>query len=168
MYEHILVALDGSELAEHSLPHVQALAEKFGSSITLLRAVTSPEAFAMATSTSPMMGQPLVSYPAPGLDPNELSDAELEDATSYLTKKAAELTALGLKVDTAEPEEDPAEAIVKYANNHSISLIAMTTHGRSGLGRLILGSVADDVLRKASCPLLLIRVHDGIPPKESN
>ncbi len=168
MYEHILVALDGSELAELSLTHVQALAEKFGSAVTLLRAVTSPEAFAMATSTAPMMGQPFISYPASGLDPSELSDAELEDAAAYLAKVADRLRAMNIKVDTAAPEDDPSDAIVNYAQEHGIVLIAMTTHGRSGLGRLILGSVADDVLRKATCPLLLIRVHDGKPEKEDS
>lgn len=168
MYEHILVALDGSELAEKSLPHAQAFAEKFGSDVTLLRAVTSPEAFAMATSTAPVMGQPLISYPGPGLDPNELSEAELEDATSYLGKIAKQLTPLNITVTTAEPEADPVDAIVTHARNHGISLIIMTTHGRSGLGRLIMGSVAEDVLRKAPCPLLLVRVHDGDPASGSD
>jgi nucleotide-binding universal stress UspA family protein len=165
MYEHILVALDGSALSEHSLPHVQALAEKFGSGVTLLRAVTSPEAFALSTSTTPVMGQPFNSYTPSGLDPNELADAEAEGATSYLTQIADRLRALNIKVDTVEPEDDPADAILAYAQEHNIDLIAMTTHGRKGFRRMILGSVADDVLRRATCPLLLIRVHDDKPEK---
>ncbi len=160
MYNHILVALDGSELAEGVLPYVETLAEKFGSSVTLLQAITSPEAFAMATTTTPIMGQPVFPYQA-SLDPNELTEAERGAALGYLQKVAESLTAQGLKVGTAEPEGPAAGAILEHARSQGIDLIAMTTHGRGGLGRLIMGSVADEVLRHAPCPLLLIRVSDN-------
>lgn len=160
MYEHILVPLDGSELAESVLPHVKALAEKFGSKVTLLRAVTSAESFAIASATAPVMGQPILAYPTAGVDPNELADAERSEATEYLKKTAEGLGGGKGEVSTVEPEAPAADAIVEYAKAQGVSLIVMTTHGRGGLGRLIMGSVADDVLRHAPCPLLLVRIHE--------
>lgn len=167
MYEHILVALDGSANAEKVLPNVQAIAEKFGSTITLLRAVASPEELALAVSTAPVIGQPLVAYPIAGIDPTEMSDAERDDAGRYLAQISAHLTSKGLQVATVEPEGPPADAILNYAREHNCNLIAMTTHGRGGLGRLIMGSVADDVLRRSYCPLLLVRIHEEEKPDES-
>jgi nucleotide-binding universal stress UspA family protein len=59
------------------------------------------------------------------------------------------------------PAGDPAAAIVERSEALRVSLILMTTHGRGGLGRLVFGSTADAVLRRAQCPLLLIRIRDG-------
>ena len=158
MYEQILVALDGSELAEQVLPHVEALAEKFGSNLMLLRAITPLGTIIAATTPPPMVGAPVITYPA--VDPMELFNAELAEATEYLQKIAERLGARGLKVNIATPEGPAAEAILEHARTQGTDLIAMTTHGRTGLGRLLLGSVADEVLRNASCPVLIIRVRD--------
>lgn len=158
MYEHILVALDGSELAERVLPHAEALAGKFGSSVTLLRAITSLDSILAATAPTPMIGQPVVPYPS--VDPTELLDAERAEATEYLQKVAERLSKGGIQVTIATPEGPASDAIVDHAHTKGVNLVAMTTHGRGGLGRLILGSVADDVLRRVACPLLLVRVGE--------
>jgi nucleotide-binding universal stress UspA family protein len=154
MYRRILVALDGSATAEQVLPHVEALAERFGSTVVLLRAVTPPERL-MAAVVEPGTGV--------GVDPEtfqNIGQAERADAREYLEKTAQRLEARGLSVDIEAPEADAADVIVARASEQDVDLIAMTTHGRGGLGRLIFGSVAEAVLRAAPCPVLLVRVHD--------
>jgi nucleotide-binding universal stress UspA family protein len=79
-----------------------------------------------------------------------------EDVT-YLNRVKQRLAKDGIDVDTEQPEGRAAEAIVASARKHQADLIAMTTHGRSGLGRALLGSVADEVVRTAPCPVLLVR-----------
>ena len=155
MYRHILVALDGSPGAEQVLPHVEALASQFNADLFLLQAVTPPERL-LAAAMDPTTGA--VSDPEPLL---EAEEAEEEDAQRYLQRLAARLGAGELRVAFEAPEADAARAIVERAREHSTDLIAMTTHGRSGLGRLVFGSVAEAVLRHAPCPVLLVRVKES-------
>ena len=165
MYERILVPLDGSELAEQILRHVEALAGRFGSSVTLLRAIPPLDAFIMSTSAAPIMGQPIAPYPV--TDPAELADAERAEATAYLQKVAQRLGKGGFEVKHAEPDGAAADVIIRWAQAPGADLIAMTTHGRSGLGRLVMGSVADEVLHKTPCPVLLVRTSEESAPKET-
>lgn len=156
MYRHILVALDGSVEAEQVLAHVEALAEPFKSDVLLLRAVTPPERL-LAAAAEPGTG--LIGDPEPLL---EAEEAEEEDAQAYLHDIAARLADQGITTTLETPEADAATAIVERAKEHSIDLIAMTTHGRGGFGRLVYGSTADAVLRHAPCPVLMVRVTEGV------
>jgi nucleotide-binding universal stress UspA family protein len=155
MYERILIPLDGSQVAEKILPYVEALADKFGSSVTLLRALTPLDAFITSTAAVPIMGQAFPLYTAG--DPAELAEAERAQATDYLGKIAKRLSKRGIKVKQAQPEGAAAEAIIEWARAPGTDLIAMTTHGRGGLGRVVMGSVADEVIRNTPCPVLLVR-----------
>jgi len=157
MYEHLLVALDGSEPAEHVLPHAEALAQKFGSTVTLLRAVVSAETLLAQSATA----GPAVGEVAPPMDPTPILEAEQSAASEYLTALEGRLRQKGLNVSTEHPEGNASDVIVERAQALGVSLILMTTHGRSGLGRLGFGSTADAVLRHAACPVLLVRVHDS-------
>jgi nucleotide-binding universal stress UspA family protein len=94
----------------------------------------------------------------PMIDPTPILEAEREEAVSYLASVAARLKQHNLNVSTEHFDGPPAEEIVERARALGISLILMTTHGRSGLGRMVFGSVADSVLRHAPCPVLLVRV----------
>lgn len=152
-YARILVALDGSDLAEAILPDVIALARAFGSRITLLDASTPAETIATEEASG---GMPPVILP--GSDPTGLAAAERKDAETYLTTVARRLSDQGLTVDWQQPVDAPAAAIVDLAARLGADLIAMTTHGRGGLKRAILGSVADNVIRHATVPILLRRV----------
>jgi nucleotide-binding universal stress UspA family protein len=152
VYEHILVALDGSALGEQTLPHVEVLAEKFGSRITLLRATTPLETIIVETNLDP--DEPAL------IDPTELEQAEQEDAREYLEDVASRLRGRGLQVEIEIPEESAVDAILERAEALNASLIAMTTHGHSGLGHLFFGSVSDGVVRKAHCPVLLVHVTE--------
>ena len=154
MYEHLLVALDGSPTAERVLEHTEALAKAFGSTVTLFRATVAAEVLMAQTATS---GQS-VGDVGPVLDPTPILEAERAEAIRYLNAVAARLKQHNLNVNTEHFEGPPADEIVERARALDVSLILMTTHGRSGLGRLVFGSVADSVLRHAPCPVLLVRV----------
>jgi len=164
MFTHILVPLDGSPLAEQVLPHVEALAKQFGSKVTLLQAASSADEAAsmdalQAASLPPAVGVGTSVNPEPSVED------ELQTASAYLRALAGRLHGQGLTVDYGEVEGSPAETIVEQARALGADLIAMTTHGRSGLGRMFYGSVAEAVLRHAPCPTLLVRAGDGRPPQ---
>jgi nucleotide-binding universal stress UspA family protein len=157
MYERILVPLDGSERAEAVLERVTPIAGKLGSEVVLLQVVSA---------FSEILGQtlPRESFPSPTLQDvsveaaRERQESEQAGAEAYLRRIAEDLTAKGLKVGF-EVREGPAPAavILAVALDLGCDLIAMSTHGRSGIGRAVFGSVADDVLRNSPLPLLLIR-----------
>jgi nucleotide-binding universal stress UspA family protein len=153
VYEHLLVALDGSPTAEQVLEHTEALAKAFGSTVTLFRATVTAEALMVSTAAGPSVGDV-----APLLDPTPILEAEVHEAITYLNSVAERLKQHGLNVTTEHFEGPPAEEIVARARALGVSLILMTTHGRSGLGRMVFGSVADAVLRHADCPVLMVRV----------
>jgi nucleotide-binding universal stress UspA family protein len=155
VYQRILVALDGSDVAERALPHAEALAEKFGATLVLVRATTAPaEIMAAEAGAGVIPVSPMVA------DPVEVTAAERRDAAAYLRGVAERLRAHGRTVEVDEPEGRAGEAIVARAEEGEADLIAMTTHGRGGIGRAFFGSVADEVLRHAPCPVLLVRVTE--------
>jgi nucleotide-binding universal stress UspA family protein len=149
MYEHIMVPLDGSPLAEVALTHGQALAQKLGAKLLLLR-VANISATIMA-ATGPDTG--LV---APDLIDEVIDDQE-DDGRAYLERVSQRLKTAGLDVSWQLVEGSPAHAIIETARKNGCDLIAMATHGRSGLERAVLGSVADAVVRDSHLPVLLIR-----------
>lgn len=151
----IVVSLDGSELAESVLPHVEALAQQRGVDIevTLLRACEPP---AMPSYYAPeISGVPL--------NWGQYMQQELarcrETAKEYLDKIEKRLREKNIKVTSEIPTSKAADAIIDYATKNPFSLIVMTTHGRTGLRRLVYGSVAESVLFGISNPILLVRVR---------
>ena len=162
MYERILVALDGSELAERVLPHVEALGRALGSTLVLLRATTSPETITStldAGATYRPDAGPMLPTTA-GIDPMPAINAEREMMDDYLTTIAERLMEHGLHVQIRQPMGPASDAILRLADELDVDLIAMTTHGRTGMGRLVFGSVAGEVLHLSTRPLLLVRVKD--------
>lgn len=149
MYNHILIALDGSRFAERSLDPALQLALRFESRVTLLR-VTAPEA------------QPIVVGPAASLANLErveqTAELEMEEAEAYLESIRRQWAGLGITGRSEVTCGEPAEMILDTAGAVAADLIVMTTHGRSGLSRLIYGSVAEAVLRRSPIPVLLIPV----------
>lgn len=137
----IVVPLDGSERSEAVLPVVERLAGPFDFTIDLLQAVEplAPTAAAELSMESS----------------DHIMGLRLADADAYLTKVAAALEAKGLRVRPEVRLGPAAEVILEYARRERPGLVAMSTHGRSGLNRLLLGSVAEHVLRGAPVPLLL-------------
>jgi nucleotide-binding universal stress UspA family protein len=139
----ILVPLDGSALAEAALPKALELAEVFGAGVLLLRAAQAQT--------------------LPGIDPTEAQVRVVAEAEAYLAQVQERLTRQGrVTVKTSVWYGPAAHAIVEAARVHGADEIVMTTHGRSGLGRLLLGSVAESVLRGTTTPILLLRA-EGAP-----
>lgn len=159
MEQLILVPLDGSALAENVLPQAQALARLTARGLLLLHVVTPAE-----TSQTRLWRAA-----APAELRHEWEESALTRTHAYLAALAARLRAEGLSVHTETlSDHDPARAIVeRAARDPAITLIAMATHGRGGLGRWALGSVAAQTLAAAPTPLLLVRMREdgaGAPP----
>jgi nucleotide-binding universal stress UspA family protein len=148
MYERILVPLDGSKLSEMVLPNVEALVEKFASTVILVR-VNPPPSTSSATGLPPR-------------EPTSVHRLAQQAADGQLSGVAEQLRAKGCNVQLEGPNGSPADEILDAARASRVDLIAMTTHGLGGLGRLLMGSVADEILRKASCPVLLVRVDESM------
>ena len=154
MYERIVVALDGSRLAEQILPHVRPLAQQFDATLFLVCVVM------------PVVKPSRVVDPALARVPLDLevieppAESEHEIAAKYLATTAISLKAGGLhKVQTEVMQGRPVDAIVAFAISLRADLIALTTRGRGGLSKLIFGSVAEGVLKEAPCPTLLVRAR---------
>ena len=147
-YTRIILPLDGSEASEQALPHVNALASRLSLPIRLLHAV-EPD--------SPTIAQSLYSNRR-WAEPASLREVK---AREYLDRTAASLRDAGFRVSTTVPSLEPASAIVEDAAQDSGALIAMASHGRSGLARWWMGSVADKVLHMTHNPLMIIRVNEG-------
>jgi nucleotide-binding universal stress UspA family protein len=155
-YDRILVPLDGSPLAEQVLPYLEPLTAKLGSTIILLRATKAPGTliFGTAAGAEPVGG--------PVVDPTPLVERERQEAAAYLRVVAEGLRRNGVAVECEQAEGPAEEIIAARARSLGADLVAMTTHGRGGLGRLVFGSVADAVLQSAPCPILLVRAtKDG-------
>lgn len=138
-FRRILVPLDGSEAGAQILPLASAFAEKHDSTLVLCR-----------------VGYPAyaaVSGAAGGLPVLEKSDLE-----ASLAHYAERLTVEGRKVETYVSLGDPAAEILDAVDNAEIDLVAMTTHGHTGIDRWLFGSVAENVLRHCAAPLLIHRV----------
>lgn len=136
-FEKILIPLDGSDCAENVLPPVEKLASKLKASLALLRVVSV--------------------HTFPGVDPTEAEVKVVREAETYLQKVEDRLKSKGFKVDSHVRYGNDAEEILEHAAQKDIDLIAMTTHGRSGVRRFLLGSVAEKVLRHSPKPIFLIR-----------
>jgi nucleotide-binding universal stress UspA family protein len=140
-YRKILVALDGSALAERALPPALLLAEKMAASLTLLRVVTAPPASLEL-----------------GLE-EKLCRSRRAEAAAYLEAVGAKAQPAAVEITTAVLSGGAAKSIVHYAEAQRVDLIVLCSHGRSGLGRWVLGSVTSRVLRKAPCSVLVIRAN---------
>jgi len=143
--QRILVPLDSSSVAEQVLPPVISIAQALAAGVTLFQV---PIVFA----TGSLIGEWYL--PLQGI-----FETAHQEAQTYLDGVADDLRAQGLEVSTALDTGGVADAIVNFAEANQVDLIAMCTHGRTGLARWTLGSVADRVLRAGRVPLLLVRAR---------
>ena len=107
-----------------------------------------------------MLLRSAVFHPFPGADYKEMERLAVERAEEYLEKAAADLSAKGLDVSTHVRVGEPAEEILDHAHRFA-SVVVMTTHGRGGMLRWALGSVADRVVRRSRIPVLIIRPQEN-------
>jgi nucleotide-binding universal stress UspA family protein len=152
--KHILIPLDGTPLAEQILEGAIALGEAMGADYTLLRVIRP-----VATVHYPPEGVRGANLPEEMRQQLERVETKARlAAEGYLYEIAQRLRGRLLRVHTKVVDEDqPALAVIEMAQKLPANLIAMQTHGRRGLSRLVLGSVADKVLRGGAAPLLLQR-----------
>jgi len=136
-YKKILVPLDGSEVAEAILPEIEKAATAFKAGISLLRIVYV--------------------HPKPYEDMTKFYVAAIREAEEYLRGLEERLKAKGFSVESHVRRGNDAEEILDYCDQSDIDLIAMSTHGRSGVKRWLLGSVAEKVMRHTTKPILLVR-----------
>ena len=152
MYERILVPLDGSKVGEAALDVVSELIDKFSSEITvevtLLQVLTSLSHYIVAGEASVQ-----VRYTE-----EELKQIEKE-VIDYLDKVGEGLKSKGVDVKMKVVAGSATEEIMKAAEEANADLIAMSTHGRSGISRLALGSIAERVVRTSSRPVIVVRAQ---------
>jgi nucleotide-binding universal stress UspA family protein len=137
MFRKILVPLDGSALAEAILPQVTELAKNVGAELLLLRVA--------------------IAHVFPGVDPTEEEVRVVREAEEYVEALADKLAKKGARTRRAVRYGKAAAEVIAHIAANEVDLVAMSTHGRSGLSRLVMGSVAEEVVRNAGVPVLLSR-----------
>lgn len=152
----VLVALDGSELAAEALPVAESICARIpGSALILMRAL-------------PITPLPYSVTTIPGYIPADIYQDMVDDqdqlAQEYLDALAHDATSHGLRAQTRLELAVPATGILEVAAELGVNLIVMTTHGRTGLARFALGSVADRVVRGSATPVLLLRSFPAPSP----
>lgn len=158
LFRRVLVSLDGSELAESVLAHALALGDagRGDAAPGIQQETTAYELLTVVRSLSDRRRSPL--RPRPLHDDEDPGDrgGAVGAAEGYLTRLAAELDRCGTRVHwRVVAHTDPARAILEHAQTMSADLIALATHGRGGLRRRLAGSVADEIMRGASTPVLI-------------
>ena len=146
MFDRVLVTLDGSKLAEQMLPYAMLLARGLKAHLELLRIIEPVGPDVASSAGGEQMDEAIVGMRA--------------GAQGYLDGVAAPLKGSTMPVSCTVQEGPPAVQIVTEAERQPGTLVAMSTRGRSGAARWLLGSVTDKVLRAADCPLLTVRARD--------
>jgi nucleotide-binding universal stress UspA family protein len=143
MYEKILVPLDGSKRAEMIRPHVRELASRFQATVIFLMIVEYIYSDGIGESHTSISGQNF--------------KAKLRESEAYLKKVASKLQRKGITCKTIVSHGPVVEKIIEAAEFEDADLIAMTSHGRGGLGRIFYGSVAAGILNRVDRPLFIVR-----------
>ena len=147
-YQNIVVPLDASAFAEQALDQASELASAMDATFHLVSIVPLPHVLPIHIHKE---------NESQSLMRAVLHQTELERRTHYLEQKAEHFKELGLRVQTNVAPGHPAEEILRFSTQHQQTLLVMTTHGRSGLRRILLGSVAMKVVQEAHVPVLLVR-----------
>jgi nucleotide-binding universal stress UspA family protein len=145
MYQKIMVPLDGSELAEQALQHAVELVKAFDCDLYLVQVVTTPAVVAVPYDISYQYSE-------------TIREASLNEAHGYINNLIGKYKEeLKGKIHTKIIEGSVVDGLLDYAGFQNVDLIVMATHGRSGIGRWVFGSVAERILRASDCPVFLIR-----------
>ncbi len=153
--QRFLVPLDGSGLAEQALAIAKDLAARLNGSLHLVRVVTISRQLAAAAMPGPGGMETMAGVDMEAID--RAIEAETQDARQYMERQAQRLRLEGLKVEWEVRQGLPADEIKEACKAHNVDCIVITTHGRSGIGRVVFGSVSDRVIREAGVPVLVIR-----------
>lgn len=143
--QQILAPFDFSNHAEASVKSAFELARQFGATLHLVHVLAEP---VTAIAPEPM----IVSAPPP-----EFYHESEQSCKTALERTIAGMNMPDVKVETAALWGSPVDAVLEYAAKHAIDLIVISTHGRTGLSHVLLGSVAESIVRNANCPVLTMR-----------
>jgi nucleotide-binding universal stress UspA family protein len=156
MYSQVLVPLDGSEASERALPHAQSVAEAFGARVHLLQVISLVDEYqaSLGGEESPTVTEYSLETA------RQITAARQTQAEAYLKATAARLAANGLSVETSVRQGSTLDNITHFIAENGIDLIVMSTHGRGGLQRFLVGSVTDRVIRFSHVPVLAIPPED--------
>jgi nucleotide-binding universal stress UspA family protein len=146
MYKHLLVTLDGTLRSEAVVPHAIDVAQSMHADITLLRVV---DAVAAEWSERGAMGK--------GQAETTIRSMFADQAQTYLERIATQIDRADIRVHTLVKQGPPARQIINAAKEVEADAIAMSTHSRRGLNRLMFGSVAEQVLHETNLPVILVR-----------
>ena len=141
--ERVLFPTDFSDTAEHAFEYARDLARRFDAGLHMLHVVPDPK--------SQHWGGDAAGIAIPNL---------LETWTADAERRLGELAPNGVRTERAIRVGHPFVEIVRYAGSHAIGLIVMGTHGRGPVKHMLLGNVAEKVVRKAPCPVLTVRKPD--------
>ncbi len=153
MYHKIMVPLDGSELAECVLPHVEA----FISGCQVKQIV-----FVRVIDPTPLTVKGSYVTSKDDLEKLEASSKKIEEnrkssAAEYLKQVVSRMKSDGVELTTDVMVGKPADALVDYTEENNVDLILIATHGRSGVSRWVRGSIAERILRASKVPVLMVR-----------
>ncbi|MEX0749529.1 MAG: universal stress protein [Dehalococcoidia bacterium] len=146
MYKHLLVTLDGTPRSEAVVPHALDVAKSMHATITLLRVV---DAVAADWSERGAMGKSQAE--------TTIRSMFADQAQTYLERVATQISRSDVRVHTLVKQGPPARQIINTAKEVDADAIAMSTHSRRGINRLMFGSVAEQVLHESSLPIILVR-----------
>jgi nucleotide-binding universal stress UspA family protein len=150
MFRRLLVTLDGSRGAEAVIPYAVELASRTSANLTLLRVVNTTVANQVKPSERGAIGRP---------HSFEAAREQFErEALEYLEKQSQKVRHFGVDVDVLVRSGDPSVEILAAAREAVADTIAMATHSRRGIDRLMMGSVAERVVHGSNVPVLLLRV----------
>jgi nucleotide-binding universal stress UspA family protein len=153
MFERIVVPLDGSRLSTQAVPYATEIGKRFGAEIILVR-VISPDDLALVPEV-----QDADNYNSADIMQKEETDNvdNVAYAKRYLTNWSQSLKSQGIKVSYEVLAGNPAKTIMLFSKTQQASLIVMMSHGQGAFRRAIMGSVADEILRHSSIPVLIVR-----------
>ncbi len=146
MFKHLLVTLDGSPRAESVIPHAIDIAKTMNAEVTLLRVVDAANS---DWSERGAIGK--------GRASTSIKSTYVDQANAYLNRVAEQLAQAGVTAHALVMQGQPAQQIISTAKETGVDAIAMATHSRRGLNRVMFGSVAEEVLHESHLPILLVR-----------
>ena len=156
MFKRLLVPLDGSRFGSRALKYANEIAQRFSAQVLLLQVVRPATPVAATTGVTPGIESPITVEMTMQAALQE-DKRNVARAKRYLSQKFRGMRSQGIKGSYHVVVGDPAQSIMVFAQKEHIDLVVMTTHGKSGLKRAIMGSVADAVIRESGKPVLVVR-----------
>ena len=155
-FNTLLVPLDGSTTAEQVLPHVTELARQLHSTVHLVTVISPTEKGANVAMMGPYAGQ--IAHADAAAEGPE-SPVPSERADEYLSNVAMRLHAENVKASYEVRTGQPVDELLTASHRQDVSLIAIASHGRTGFRRAVLGSVADELLRRSGKPVMVVKTR---------